>query len=323
MIVDCAVYQDGKRAAGDLELDDACEAAQEDGAFVWLGMHEPSAEEFDAVRREFGLHELAVEDAIKAHQRPKLELYDDTLLVVLRSVRYVDSDEVIETGEILLFVNRSFVISVRHGPGPDLPEARARLEASPKLLACGAGAVLYAVVDRVVDDYEPVAHDVEIDIEDVEEQVFKPGRANPAERIYKLEREVLEFHRAVAPLAAPLDRLARGQFELIDEELRTYLRDVQDHVLRVSARVDGFRELLSSALNANLSQVTVRQNEDMRKISAWIAILAVPTGVAAIYGMNFDHMPELHWRFGYPAVLLVIVLICLALYRQFKRAGWL
>jgi magnesium transporter len=324
MIVDCAIYEDGARRTGPLELTEAARVAGNGtGGFVWLGAHEPTAEEFDAVRREFHLHELAVEDAVKAHQRPKLEVYDDTLFVVLKTVRYVDSEEAIRSGQIMLFVNPAFIITVRHGEITDLHPVREAVERRSDLLRCGPGSVLHAVIDRVVDDYEPAVQGLEIDIQQVEQQVFSDDGGNPAQRIYRLERQVLELQRAVAPLAAPVDRLARGQFELVAPELRTYFRDVHDHVLRVTGRVDGFRDLLSSALQANLTQVTVRQNADMRRISAWVAILAVPTMIAGIYGMNFTDMPELGWRYGYPAVLVAIVVICLALYRGFRRAGWL
>jgi magnesium transporter len=323
VIVDCAVYENGSRQAGKLHLSEAFEACQQEDAFVWLGLHEPTAEEFEAVRGEFGLHELAVEDAIKAHQRPKLELYDDTLLVVLKPVRYIDPEELIETGEILIFVNEAFVISVRHGEASALGEVRRRLDQRPDLLQEGPGAVLYGIVDRVVDDYEPIADAIEEDMNDLEGHVFTPERTNPAERIYKLEREVLEFRRAVWPLTTPVGRLAAGDFELVRGDLATYFRDVHDHVLRVAQRIESFRELLSSMLQANLTQVNVRQNEDMRRITGWVAILAVPTAVAGIYGMNFRHMPELKWEFGYPLVLAAILVICIALYFRFRRAGWL
>jgi magnesium transporter len=324
MIVDCAIYEDGERRAGDLEVADAARAACDDTAsFVWLGAHEPTAEEFDAVAREFDLHELAVEDAVEAHERPKLEVYGETLFVVLKTVRYIDSEEVIRSGEIMLFVNPTFVITVRHGDASDLHPVREAVEKRPDLLRCGPGAILHAVIDRVVDDYEPAVQGLEIDIQQVEEQVFSEDASNPAQRIYRLEREVLEMQRAVRPLAAPVDRLARGHFDLISPEMRDYFRDVHDHVLRVASRVEGFRDLLGSALQANLTQVTVRQNADMRRISAWVAILAVPTMIAGIYGMNFRHMPELAWRYGYPAVLAVIVIVCGLLHRGFRRAGWL
>jgi magnesium transporter len=320
MIVDCAVYEDGCRCAGDLALTEAGVAAQRDNSFVWIGVYEPTEEEFDAVRREFDLHELAVEDAVTAHQRPKVELYGDTLLVVLKTVRHVEASDELETGEILLFVNVDFVVTVRHGRSR-LHDVRLQVENRPDLLRYGTGAVLYAIVDRIVDDYEPVVQAVEADIQEVEHDMFSPERTNPAERIYTMEREVLDLHRAVTPLAPAIDRLARG--DLIHPELRTYFRDVHDHLLRVSGRIEGFRDLLSSALQANLTQAAVRQNEDMRRISAWVAILAVPTGVAAIYGMNFSNMPELHWRLGYPLVLVLIVVLCGVLYWRFRRSGWL
>ena len=319
-IVDCAVYEDGCRRAGELPLTEAGEAARCDDAFVWIGVYEPTEEEFDSVRREFDLHELAVEDAINAHQRPKVELYGNTLLMVLKTVRYIDESDDLETGEILLFINRDFVVTVRHGQSR-LHDVRLEIENRPDLLRYGTGAVLYAIVDRIVDDYEPVVQAVEVDIQEVEHDMFSPERSNPAERIYAMEREVLDLHRAVTPLAPAIDKLARG--ELIHPELRTYFRDVHDHLLRLIGRIEGFRDLLSSALQANLTQATVRQNEDMRKISAWVAILAVPTGVAAIYGMNFTDMPELQWRFGYPGVLILIVCISAFLYWRFRRSGWL
>jgi len=323
VIVDCAVYERGRRLDGELPLGQACEASHRDGAFVWLGVVSPSPQEFDAIAREFDLHELAVEDAIHAHQRPKVETYGETLFVVLKTARYVDSEEVIEIGEILLFVNPGFVISVRHGEASALAEVRSWVEGRPDLVGLGTSAVMYAILDRVVDDYEVAAQGVEGDVQEVEEQVFSPHRESPAERIYKLEREVLDFQRAVVGLTAPVDQLARGRFDAIPSGLHEYFRDVHDHLLRVSARIGGFRDLLTSALHANLNQVSVRQNEDMRKISAWVAILAVPTMIAGVYGMNFDHMPELRWRFGYPLVLALIAVICALLYRRFKRSGWL
>jgi magnesium transporter len=322
MIVDCAVYEDGCRCEGELPLAEAGEAAQRDGSFVWIGVYEPTEEEFDAVRREFDLHELAVEDAVNAHQRPKVERYGDTLLVVLKTVRWIEGEDDLETGEILLFINRDFVVTVRHGQSR-LHDVRLEIENRPDLLRYGSGAVLYAIVDRIVDDYEPVMQSVESDIQGVEHDMFSPDRTNPAERIYTMEREVLDLQRAIMPLSPAIDRVARGQYDLIHPELRTYFRDVHDHLLRVSGRIEGFRDLLSSALQANLTQAAVRQNEDMRKISAWVAIFAVPTGVAAIYGMNFKNMPELSWSAGYPAVLVLILVLCVVLYWRFRRSGWL
>jgi magnesium transporter len=323
VIVNCAVYEQGRRRDGELGLDQAGAIAKGDGdGFVWVGLLEPSADELDSIAREFGLHELAVEDALKAHQRPKVELYGETLFVVVKSAAYVDSEEVIEIGEVLIFAHPRFIVTVRHGSG-ELGPVRDRIEKRPDLLRLGPGMALYAILDHVVDGYEVAARGVDVDIQEVERQVFSDGSDNPAERIYKLEREVLDFHAAVAPLSVAVDEIVRGHFEVVPEELHEYFRDVHDHLRRVNGEIAGFRELLGSALHANLTQVSVRQNEDMRKISAWVAILAVPTMVAGIYGMNFEHMPELESRFGYPAVLVLIALACLYLFRRFKRAGWL
>jgi magnesium transporter len=329
MIIDCAVYEGGKRQEGELELHQAYEAGRNNGSgdgskFVWIGLKEPSPEEFGSVATEFHLHELAVEDAIKAHQRPKLEVYDDTLFVVLKTACYIDETESVETGEILLFVGDGFLVSVRHGEASDLHGVRTQAEERGDLLRCGTSAILHAIIDRVVDDYEPVLVGIEDDIEEVEQQVFSPSRQNVTERIYKLKREVLELHRATAPLAEPLHKLAEGTFEhIVHDDIREYFRDVYDHVLRANETVDGYREMLNGILDANAAQVGVRQNDDMRKISAWVAIAAVPTAIAGIYGMNFDHMPELRWDFGYPAALLLMAAICFLLYRNFKRVGWL
>jgi magnesium transporter len=321
MIVDCAAYADGKRREGDLSLQRAGAAAREPGTFVWVGVFEPSEVEFKAVAAEFGLHELAIEDAVRAHQRPKLEDYGETIHMVVKPARYVDPKEVIEVGELSIFIASGFVITVRHGNG-DLAPVRQRLEARPDLLGQGPGAVLYAIVDHVVDRYLEGAHGFDEDVREVELQVFGEGQ-NPTERIYRLEREVLEFQAAAAPLGEALEELCSGRFPVIPQSLHEYFRDVEDHLLRVTTRIESFRQLLDSALEANLTQVSMRQNEDMRKISAWVAIAAVPTMFAGIYGMNFKHMPELGWVFGYPLVLGVILTICLYLYWRFKRAGWL
>ncbi|HET7483770.1 MAG TPA: magnesium/cobalt transporter CorA [Solirubrobacterales bacterium] len=320
MIVDCAVYEHGHRRSGDLTLEQARAASREEGAFVWLGVFEPTAEEFEEIAGQFDLHELAVEDAIKADQRPKVELYGETLLIVVKTVFHPEAG--IELGELLVFVNSDFIITVRHGEG-ELSSVRERVQRRPDLLAHGTGVVLYAILDHVVDGYGDVAQTIDGEVQAVEREVFSAERTNPAEQIYRLEREVLDLYRAVAPLSEAVDEISAGRFEAVPDELHEYLRDVHDHLRRVAGRIAGFRELLSSALQANLTQVSVRQNEDMRKISAWVAIAAVPTMIAGIYGMNFDNMPELHWRFGYPTVLIFIALICLALYRRFRRAGWL
>lgn len=325
MIVDCALYDDGVRRPGTMDLDHALEACRaDDGTFAWIGLHEPGEVEFDAVRDEFRLHELAIEDAVDAHQRPKLEIYGDHLFVVIKTVEYRDSEEVIAVGEILMFVAAEFIVTVRHGGASPLKDVRARLESRPDLLKLGPSAVFYAILDRVVDDYEPAVLGVENDIQEVESEVFSGQRGgNPAARIFKLEREVLQFQRAIVPLATPLDRLARGHFDAVSDDLHSYFRDVHDHLLRVSSQIDTQRQLLSSALQAHLTQVSVRQNEDMRRIAAWAAILAIPTAMAGIYGMNFRHMPELEWQYGYPLVLGVMGAICGLLYRRLRRAGWL
>jgi magnesium transporter len=323
VIVDCAIYEHGVRREGSVELGEAFKSCHDDDRFVWIGLHEPTEEEFDSVRREFELHELAVEDAIHAHQRPKLEVYGDTIFVVLKTARYVDSEEVVDFGEILIFTGEGFVVTVRHGEATSLHDVREAVERDSERLKRGPGAVLHAIVDRVVDDYEPAIEGLRVDIEEVETEVFSPERDSSAERIYKLKREVLEFTRAAAPLVAPLDHLAEGRHDLIQPEVREYFRDVNDHLIRVHEQLEGFRELLNSVLTANLTQVSVRQNEDMRKISAWVAIAAVGTLIAGIYGMNFEHMPELKWTFGYPLALVVMLGISAGLFRAFKRAGWL
>ncbi|MEA2473663.1 MAG: magnesium transporter [Thermoleophilaceae bacterium] len=324
MIVDCAVYDDGKRTKQIKDLGEAYRLGSSgDGRFVWIGLHDPTPDEFDSVAREFELHELAAEDATKPHQRPKLEVYGHTIFIVMKTVHYEEENDAVETGQVMIFVGPGFVITVRHGPYADLHPVREWVEERPELLRCGPGAVVHAVIDRVVDEYEPVTTAVDEDIEEVEDEVFSPQRTQPTERIYGLQREVLEMHRAVAPLVEPLRRLARAEFDFVHEDLSAYFGDVYDHILRYNERIESFRELLHGILDANLAQVSVRQNDDMRKISAWVAIIAVPTMFAGIYGMNFDHMPELHWRYGYPAVLLVIAISCVSLYRYFKKVGWL
>jgi magnesium transporter len=323
MIVDCAVYEDGVRRQGSQHLEDLLGGIDNEHDFVWVGLHEPSPEEFDSVAREFNLHELAVEDAIHAHQRPKMELYDDTVFLVLKTARYVDHEEVIELGEILIFIGEGFIVTVRHGQATELKYVRQDIEGQPDLLRHGPAAVLHAIADRVVDEYQPALEGLDEDINEVENDVFSEAAPNRAERIYKLKREVLQFLRATTPLRDPMDRLANRDVPQIHPEVRAYFRDVHDHLHRVEDQLEGYRDLLTSVLEANLSQLGVRQNEDMRKISAWVAIAAVPTMIAAVYGMNFEHMPELGWTYGYPLILALMLVACGTLYRQFKRAGWL
>ncbi|WP_405858278.1 magnesium/cobalt transporter CorA [Streptomyces sp. NBC_01515] len=330
-VVKCVTYQDGVRVpvAGDL-VDTVERVRKKEDGFVWLGLHEPTNEEFAGIAELFDLHPLAVEDAIEAHQRPKVERYGETLFAVFKTVCYVEHEkltatsEVVDTGEIMVFVGADFVITVRHGRHGSLGPLREELESNPRQLAKGPAAVLHAIADHVVDDYLSVTDSVQADIDQVETDVFAENgaRADPG-RIYQLKRELLELKRAVVPLSRPLEELATRPMRVIGPEIQAYFRDVSDHLLRAKEQIASFDELLNSILQAHLAQVTVAQNEDMRKITAWAAVIAVPTMVCGVYGMNFDHMPELHWRFGYPLVIGVIIVACLALYRGFRRNGWL
>jgi len=322
MIVDCAVYRDGAREGGLLTVDEAYSACRGGSGFAWIGLYEPTEAEFDDVRRRFALHELAVEDMVQAHQRPKLEVYGESLFVVLKTAVYREETATVEFGEIQMFIGKDFLIAVRHG-GTDLREARRGIEARPDLLVQGPAAVLYAIIDRVVDGYQPVLDGVDSDIREVEEQVFSDEAENPAERIYRLKREVLALHDSMNRLPESIDRLARGSFVLVAPEMRPYFRDIEDHLLKMVAEIESFRELLTSVLTANLTQVTVRQNEDMRRISAWAAMVTVPTLIAGIYGMNFESMPELSWQYGYPLVLGSIAGAVVAIYLYFHKIGWI
>ncbi len=323
MIIDCGHYRDGKRQPGTLTVAAAAEAARTSGGFVWIGLYEPTAQEFAEVRVEFDLHELAVEDAIQAHQRPKLEVYDDTLFVVLRTARYLDAEEEIELGEIQLFIGEQFAVVVRHGEASRLGAVRAALERRSDLLELGPSAVLHAVMDRVVDDYAYVLVGLGKDIDEVEASVFSTNRENPTERIYFLKREVLEFLAATRPLVEPLARLMRGMVPAVHPELEEYFRDVHDHALRTATQVEQYRDLLTSVLEANLTQVGIRQNEDMRKISAWVAVAVVPTLIAGIFGMNFSRMPGVNQAWGFWAAIAVMLIAAGSLYGLFRRSGWL
>ncbi|MFJ6389696.1 magnesium/cobalt transporter CorA [Streptomyces sp. NPDC091972] len=331
MIVDCAIYREGHRTEGPEDLSDALEQARSGGGFVWIGLHEPSENEFDHVTKEFGLHPLAVEDALKAHQRPKLEVYDDSLFVVLKPVVYEPDSDTVSTGEVMLFLGDGFVVTVRHGVGSPLKAVRDRLEQEPRLLGKGPTAVLYAVADAVVDHYLEVATELGTDLEELEAEVFSPdggGSRNTASRIYTFKRQILEFRRATVPLSMPLTRLAGvgaygGTVPFVNEKARPFFRDVNDHLARVNESVEGLDRLVSDVLSAHLAQMSVRQNDDMRKISAWAAMAAIPTMIAGIYGMNFEHMPELHWVWAYPAVIALMGVLEVLLYRTFKRRGWL
>ena len=333
-VVDCAVYVEGARLPGrwthDRALAEVRRRSEGPGsAFVWIGLHEPDEEQIKGIAEVFGLHELAVEDAVQAHQRPKLERYDDMLFMVLKTVCYVGhaqpttAHEIVETGEIMVFLGPDFVITVRHGEHSSLHRVRRRLEADPEQLALGPATVLHAIADHVVDNYLAVTEAIEDDIDEMEAEVFTPRSAMDAEQIYVMKREVLELRRAVVPLGAPVRKLTEGYSSLVPHEVRSYFRDVDDHLVTVTERVAGYNELLTTLVDAMLAKTTMRQNDDMRKIAAYVAIISVPTMMAGIYGMNFDAMPELHWRYGYPTLLLVIVLMCALLFRVFRRNQWL
>lgn len=333
-MVDCGVYVDGKRLPGKythaaaLNKVHELEAEGKD-AFVWIGLHEPDEHQMQAVADVFGLHELAVEDAVHAHQRPKLERYDKTLFMVLKTVNYVEhlsvalAREIVETGEIMIFVGPDFVATVRHGDHSGLAGVRKRLEASPAILKLGPYAIMHAIADHVVDSYLDVTDLVETDIDTMEEDIFSPMTNTNIECIYLLKREVVELRRAVSPLTTALQRIGTDHNDLISIEVRRYMRDVLDHNILASDRITSYDELLSSLVQAAVGKVAMQQNIDMRKISAYVAIAAVPTAIAGIYGMNFDYMPELKQVWGYPAVLSLMLIACTLLYRTFRRNHWL
>ena len=333
-MVDCGVYCDGTRLPGKythaaaLNKVHEIEAEGRD-AFVWIGLHEPDEHQMQAVADVFCLHELAVEDAVHAHQRPKLERYDNTLFLVLKTVKYVEHEsmakarEIVETGEIMIFVGPDFVVTVRHGEHGGLAGVRKRLEASPTALKLGPYSVMHAIADAIVDTYLDVTDLIETDIDSMEEDIFSPLAQTNIECIYLLKREVVELRRAVSPLATDLQRIGSDHNDIINVEIRRYMRDVLDHTIKAAERIASFDELLSSLVQAALGKVAMQQNVDMRKISAWVAIAAVPTAMAGIYGMNFDNMPELHWTYGYPAVLLLMTTVCMLLHRTFRHNNWL
>ncbi len=324
MIVDCAVYVDGIRRPEPLQVVDAFEAAREDNAFVWIGLADPTAEEFAAVQEELQLHPLAVQDALNAHQRPKLDIFDHTMFVVVLTADYDDASERIDRGEIHIFAGDRTVVTVRHGHASPLDVVRRNLEKTPDMLRMGPTAVLHAVLDHIVTDYQHVIEGVENDIDEVEAEVFTSGK-NATERIFRLKRQVLEFHRAAVGLEDVLEPLVRQQIPAScrHNDLPQYFRDVLDHTIRVEGRIAGSRDTLGSALEANLAQVSVRQNEDMRAMAGWAAIIAVPTLMAGIWGMNFTNMPELKTAWGYPIALATIIASGFLVRWRLRRNGWL
>lgn len=334
VLVDCGVYADGERIPGEFTPAGARAKVREieaggGEAFVWVGLHEPGLAQMQGVAATFQLHPLSVEDAVQAHQRPKLERYDDTLFLVLKTVNYVAHEsprlprEIVETGEIMIFVGKNFVVTVRHGEHSSLSDVRRRMDNDPEQMRLGPFAVMHAIADYVVDRYVEVTNLMETDIDDIEEVAFAPGTRTDVEPIYQIKREVVELRRAVAPLTLPFERMQTDYRDLVSKEVRRYLRDVADHQTRAAEQIAGYDELLSSLVQAALARVGMQQNTDMRKMSAWAGIIAVPTMIAGIYGMNFDQMPALHWAFSYPVVVAGMAVISAVLYRAFRRNGWL
>lgn len=322
MIVDNAIYVDGRRSAS-CPLEETRQTCRERGGFAWITLQKPTLEELESVAGEFGLPETALRDAGRRHHRPKVERYGETLFVALKTARYDEEKEEVEFGEVHAFLGQDFVVTLGYGGTDDLAEVRRRAEGEPGLLRRGPTAVLYAVLDHIVGDYDPVVEGLENDIDEIEERVFEgspDASRDVSRRIYGLSREVIQFHQAVQPLAVALGRLAESG---VDPEVRGRLRGLHDRVLRVTERVAGFRELLTNVLNVNLTLIGINQNDQMKKISGWAAIVIVPALIAGIYGMNFDYMPELHWRYGYLLALALMALVALILYAGFKRSGWL
>ena len=321
-IINCAAYSQGRRIA-DVELNNVHEVLKAANQFVWIGLHEPSEEVLSKVQLEFGLHDLAVEDAHNAHQRPKVELYGDSVFVVLRTAQ-INREHHTEFGETHFFVGPNFIVTVRHGSGVSYAEVRSRCESTPHLLSKGQGFALYSVMDFIVDQFYPVVHEMELELQSIEDKIFKekPSRET-TEQIYQLKRELLEIRRAVSPLVDICNRLMRFDIKCISEETRPYFRDVYDHVVRINEMVENTRELLNTALEANFSLISISQNDVSKKFAGWAAIIAVPTMVAGFYGMNFKFMPESEWEYGFYTVILFTIASCLLLYFLFRRSGWL
>jgi magnesium transporter len=321
MIVDCAEYCHGKRISK-VEVEHISDVLKEPDKFVWIGMQEPDEVMLKTIQEEFGLHDLAIEDALRAHQRPKIETYGDTLFVVLRTVQMKDGH--VELGETHFFVGHNFIITVRHGSSIAYIDVRARCESTPQLLSLGPAFALYALMDSIVDQYFPVVEALEDDLTAIEENIFHEKlRRDNTTKIYRLKLELLDVKRAVSPLIDICNRLMRFDLKFIDGETKPYFRDIYDHAIRINEMVDNSRELLAAALEANLSMINISQSEISKRFAGWAALIGVPTMIAGIYGMNFSYMPELSWRWSYPAVVAGTLLTCLLLYFRLKRSGWL
>lgn len=323
MIVDSALYQNGIRVSGPADISDSVDIARSDGGFVWLGLSSPTQEEFDHVVGELNFHPLAVEDAVHAQQRPKIEDYEGLTFFTLKTVFYNVTNSAISTGELICFVEKEFIVIVRHGEGTPLASVRQEIETKPDFLTLGPFAVLHAVVDRVIDGYTTIANELENDVINLETKVFSGKRQTFSQEIYFLKREIIEYRHAIEPLIIPLQKLVSETYIGVPNALKPFFRDTLDHLMRACEHASGMDSLLTSALQADLTHVQMRQNEDVRKISAWVALAAAPTMIAGIYGMNFKHMPELSFRFGYPLVLGGIFLLSSILFYKFRKADWL
>jgi len=323
VIVDSALYQKGIRVDGPTDISDLVDIAKSSGGFVWLGLAEPSHEELQMIVGELNFHPLAVEDAVHAKQRPKIEGYEGLTLFVLKTVFFDPTETEISTGEILCFISDHFIVIVRHGEGSPLATVRRDLEAKPELMALGPYAVLHAVLDRVIDGYIAIATALEQEVARLETKVFSGRRQTFSQDIYFLKREFIEFRHAIEPLVLPVQKVAGENFTLVPEPLKPFFRDTLDHLMRACDHATGLDSMLTSVLQADLAHVQVQQNIDVRKITAWVALASGPTMIAGIYGMNFEHMPELSTRFGYPLVIGGMVLLTLFLFRKFKKSDWL
>lgn len=321
-IVNCGLYRDGRKIS-DIKLQEISAALRLPGQFVWIGLHEPQTQLLKEVQLEFGLHDLAIEDALHAHQRPKLEAYGNTLFIALRTAQLKDGRR-IEMGETHLFLGENFLITVRHGSSKTYTDIRSRCESNPHLLRKGPGFALYAVMDAIVDQYFPVIDSLEVELADLEEKIFhERSRRETTAAAYRLKRKLMNTKMAVSPLIDICNRLMRFDLRLIDEETRPYFRDVYDHAIRINEMIDNQRELLSTAMDTNFSLISISQSEVSKRFAGWAALIGIPTMIVGIYGMNFKFMPELEWRYSYPVVLVVTFGFCAFLYYRFKRSGWL